>query len=769
MTVIVRSESGEVAGFEEAGIVEPTENPSGDKLDQWLRYGVPGLRGRISGDDVIDEESIIKPDEPLFGLALLEHFEDIGWTTADEFQVQNYSVLDINTFCPTGPGGGVDPTCSPGSSEGRLKLPPEPTFISSKTGNVEENKKAIAEMKALAESSSFADHYALETHPATPSPKVQAYKQALIAAVKEHETASKLPDISKLENLYKTKPVESMSSAGSPNIPDPSQLTFVKNLPGSTGPKLMEDKNGKQYVVKTKISNQGHIVSEALADELYRKLGVDVPDSNLFKNSDGSVSKVSEFHNGHTLAVLDKSTAEVVKSDMSQHFVADALMANWDVVGLGKDNILLSGDKVLRIDNGGALRYRAQGDLKPDFGAEVKELDTMRNASYNAQTADVFKNITDSEINKQIKDILPKRKAFLEAIKDEPLKQIMAARFDSLKNRLEKSTGIVYVPPEKTITKPEPTPPSTVKPGEIGQMLVDHITSKSSVAFTPLQLEKIKVLNPNGLEDGVFKVTFSTSSTKKEEYKAKKEAQLAELKKILPAGTKIKIVTGSAKTLGVKQAGYENKQEYDITHGKGKGESSVTHGGEVKNTKNTSVTGAQHAAMKTWIDNMTSAERSAVASWKGGNQSSIKKAVASGDPNHSYADKAKQFMSAIEKAPTYTGEAYRGMHANDWVKQQMELIKKEGVGSIWSDNTPHGLSLNAEISTSFSGGDVLLRIQTKSAKMIIDHHGYESEKEVIGLPGTKYRVVGIMENTKVWSPKHNHSKKVKMFVDLEEI
>jgi hypothetical protein len=25
-------------------------------------------------------------------------------------------VLDLNSFCPTGPGGGVDPTCSPGST-----------------------------------------------------------------------------------------------------------------------------------------------------------------------------------------------------------------------------------------------------------------------------------------------------------------------------------------------------------------------------------------------------------------------------------------------------------------------------------------------------------------------------------------------------------------------------------------------------------------------------------------------------------------------------
>lgn len=61
---------------------------------------------------------------------------------------------------------------------------------------------------------------------------------------------------------------------------------------------------------------------------------------------------------------------------LAEGFVADALTANWDVVGMGMDNVLWDGDVPYRVDQGGTLEYRARGGLK-DFGPVPTELWTM--------------------------------------------------------------------------------------------------------------------------------------------------------------------------------------------------------------------------------------------------------------------------------------------------------------------------------------------------------------------------------------------------------
>ena len=59
--------------------------------------------------------------------------------------------------------------------------------------------------------------------------------------------------------------------------------------------------------------------------------------------------------------------------DVRAGFLADAWLANWDVVGLAADNIVTGpGKKAYRIDVGGSLIFRAQGKGKP-FPPEVSE------------------------------------------------------------------------------------------------------------------------------------------------------------------------------------------------------------------------------------------------------------------------------------------------------------------------------------------------------------------------------------------------------------
>jgi hypothetical protein len=56
--------------------------------------------------------------------------------------------------------------------------------------------------------------------------------------------------------------------------------------------------------------------------------------------------------------------------------MADALLANWDVVGLNQDNVLWHDGEPIRVDQGGTLEYRAQGQTK-DFGPVPSEVWSM--------------------------------------------------------------------------------------------------------------------------------------------------------------------------------------------------------------------------------------------------------------------------------------------------------------------------------------------------------------------------------------------------------
>ncbi len=183
-------------------------------------------------------------------------------------------------------------------------------------------------------------------------------------------------------------------------------LKTVKKLGGSTGALLVEDASGARFVLKRGASAD-HLREEVLADELYRGLGAHVPEVKLYDTPQGPV-KLARFVEGDTLAsYLAKATpaqSEAVFSRLGEHFHADVLLGNWDVVGLAKDNILVDAAGVpWRIDNGGSLRFRAMGGEKgADWNAFPDELWTLRDAAKNAQTAEVFGKLKLTDIAKRV-------------------------------------------------------------------------------------------------------------------------------------------------------------------------------------------------------------------------------------------------------------------------------------------------------------------------------------------------------------------------------
>ena len=126
----------------------------------------------------------------------------------------------------------------------------------------------------------------------------------------------------------------------------------------------------KRYVKFYRNPEQG--VCEHVSNKIYRDLGIEAPDSELFMTEDGKQAYASKIiENTGTVQDqkynLKSDQKKKVAESLLKGFAADVLIANWDVVGLGLDNIMTTpkGD-VARIDNGATFFYRAMGSKKPE-------------------------------------------------------------------------------------------------------------------------------------------------------------------------------------------------------------------------------------------------------------------------------------------------------------------------------------------------------------------------------------------------------------------
>ncbi len=215
-----------------------------------------------------------------------------------------------------------------------------------------------------------------------------------------------------------------MSSLGTSTIP----------LGGSTGAYRVEY-NGIPFVEKAG-KTIGHILNEYYTNKAYEVLGVPVPEVRLYWHDD-RLYMLSTFISGITLDRFLESATPKKKSEMfkklQEHFVADALLANWDVIGLNFDNIVIDKqNRPWRVDNGSGLMYRAQGALKGRaWSPQVTEIDTMRDEDRNYSAGTVFGSIKRAEIERQVTEILKKRQALLNVF-PEDYRSIMQGRLEYL-------------------------------------------------------------------------------------------------------------------------------------------------------------------------------------------------------------------------------------------------------------------------------------------------------------------------------------------------
>ena len=289
-----------------------------------------------------------------------------------------------------------------------------------------------------------------------------------------------------------------------------TDLDYINTLSGGSGGVylLIDSKTGYKYTLKTS-TNTDHIKEEILADGLYQSLGVKVPPFAVYdhlpysikwlvketiqesKSTNKPTNKIKltwkDFRSKHGLTNNDfnqkdwndicafyeiknyikpvyfeygpgpyrlslfiESCDKPDYTKFSDHFVADALMSNWDIpVGNYKNVIVDKNLEIWRIDNGGSLRYRALGELKTkDDGwceLQVPELETMRDKNINSG-ANAYSSITEGKIKSQIEDLLTKKNEFFNTfnrlskclgIRDsDKLRDIMIDKFEYLQSKI---------------------------------------------------------------------------------------------------------------------------------------------------------------------------------------------------------------------------------------------------------------------------------------------------------------------------------------------
>lgn len=261
--------------------------------------------------------------------------------------------------------------------------------------------KIDAEM-AAAQAAKKAAQEAAEKAAAKAAAEAEAAKQAA-AAQAAAQKAVKPPK-------KKVAPKPAPAPAGPPDAivtapgapPNPAKLVKIGEQRGSNpGGTYQDTETGAKWYIKQPASIE-QVRNEVLAGKLYELAGVETPELHLI-TLDGKPSIASRIVDG-----LEKATPAKLAKAPGAHegFAVDAWLSNWDVVGLGYDNLLLKAGRAFRVDVGGALRFRAQGGLKGDsFGTSVEEIDSLRQPT-NRQAASVFGSMSIEDLERSVERVL---------------------------------------------------------------------------------------------------------------------------------------------------------------------------------------------------------------------------------------------------------------------------------------------------------------------------------------------------------------------------
>lgn len=221
------------------------------------------------------------------------------------------------------------------------------------------------------------------------------------------------PKYARLNAMYHfvKKLVDAVPDTTAVSIQSMSDWVQTGPQQGSNAGGKFRDENGVEWYCKFPKSEDA-AKAEVLAANLYALAGVAGQDAKLVSKG-GLLAVASRWQ------TVNKASSSVLAATDGTlgGFGADAWLANWDVIGIGNDNLQIGANgKAVRIDAGGTLMYRAQG-AKKAFGDNVSELDSLRDASINPHAAAVFGKMSQADITASVAKIV--------AIKNSDIKSLV--------------------------------------------------------------------------------------------------------------------------------------------------------------------------------------------------------------------------------------------------------------------------------------------------------------------------------------------------------
>lgn len=253
-----------------------------------------------------------------------------------------------------------------------------------------------------------------------PTPK----QQEVFDGLDESEQQQVLDDIDKkkAEKAAQAKAAAQEADAGPKPKPEgqPLNLATMKQIGGQGGSNpgglYYDEETGVKWYIKEPPS-EAIARNEHLANLFYRQAGIEVPETQIIKDGNRTLlaSRIVDGVQENAAALRAGNVKGV-----NEGFVFDAWLANWDVVGLTYDNMLIRDNRAIRLDNGGALLFRAQGTEKLDkFGPTVTELETLRDADLNPSAAATFANVTREEMIEGARKVIAFSDSEIEALIDQ--------------------------------------------------------------------------------------------------------------------------------------------------------------------------------------------------------------------------------------------------------------------------------------------------------------------------------------------------------------
>jgi hypothetical protein len=237
-------------------------------------------------------------------------------------------------------------------------------------------------------------------------------------------------DVTGSDGVKRTIPAKKLFSAPAPVAKlSPSSFQFVQGQGGSNQGGFYKDpKTGDVWYVK-KPQTADHVANEVAANKLYAAAGAAVPEIRTSPDGKQLLSKIENSEGWYQLSDSEKRLA---RESIRKNFIVDAWLGNYDAPR--NDNIRITEDGVpIRVDTGGALKYRARGGTKPklpvDMTAEITRL--RQQSAYAGMTKtdeeDAVKRILalspdeieqivkDAGMDKSTADMLVARRAWLGA------------------------------------------------------------------------------------------------------------------------------------------------------------------------------------------------------------------------------------------------------------------------------------------------------------------------------------------------------------------